>query len=188
MPVELEAKIPVDTHQPVQDALRAAGAIYRGRVLEVNHLLDRDDYSLRNEGCGLRVRTVTVEDGNDPGATMTFKGPKRDGPFKQREEHETKVGDALAALAILRTLGYTRELVFEKRRETWQLGDCTIELDELPELGRFVEIEGPSEEAITMLLAKLGLDASHSIAESYVGLLVARVDSAVDQSRIEFRF
>ena len=118
MPVELEAKIPVASHESIREALRNAGAEYVSRVQETNHLLDRNDWSLRNQGCGLRVRRIEVLDGSGTGPTMTFKGPKQSGAFKQREEHETPVTDPDAALAILRGLGHTRELVFEKRRET----------------------------------------------------------------------
>lgn len=185
MPTELEAKIPVDSHDALRSALRNAGAAYVGRVLETNHLLDRADCSLRDTGCGLRVRKIEILDGDGPGATMTFKGPKQSGEFKKREEHETPVADADATLAILRGLGYTRELVFEKRRETWRMGDCTIELDELPVLGRYVEVEGPSSRAIQDVLKALNLDATKSITESYVAMLA---EKAPNDSNPQFRF
>lgn len=185
MPVELEAKISIESHAPVRDALRNAGATYIGRVLETNHLLDREDNSLRDTGCGLRVRTTQVLDGSGPGATMTFKGPKQPGAFKQREEHETQVADADAALAILRGLGNTRELVFEKRRETWRMNNCTIELDELPVLGCFVEVEGESAEAIEAILKIVGLNAAETISDSYVAMLA---NKAADSANPQFRF
>ncbi len=185
MPVELEAKISVKSHEPIRSALRNAGATYIGRVLETNHLLDRDDHSLRDSGCGLRVRTTQVLDGSGPGATMTFKGPKQPGAFKQREEHETPVANADAALAILRGLGNTRELVFEKRRETWRMNDCTIELDEVPVLGCFVEVEGETAEAIEAILKIVGLNAAETISDSYVAMLAGRT---ADEINPEFRF
>ena len=185
MPVELEAKIPVDSHDAVRSALQNAGATYIGRVLEVNHLLDRADCSLRDAGCGLRVRSITILDGTGPGATMTFKGPKQAGAFKQREEHETPIENADAALAILRGLGHTRELVFEKRRETWRMNDCTIELDEVPVLGNYVEVEGPSPDAIQSVLALLDLDAANTVGDSYVAMLA---DTAPDSPNPQFRF
>ncbi|MCB9853201.1 MAG: class IV adenylate cyclase [Phycisphaerales bacterium] len=185
MPVELEAKIPVESHDAVRNQLRTAGAEYVGKVLETNHLLDHTDCSLRDSGCGLRVRSIQILDGEGPGATMTFKGPKQAGAFKQREEHETQIENADAALAILRGLGHTRELVFEKRRETWRLGDCTIELDEVPVLGRFVEIEGPSAASIQHIIDALHLDGSRNISDSYVAMLAAQ---APDVPNPEFRF
>ncbi|HPF41077.1 MAG TPA: class IV adenylate cyclase [Phycisphaerae bacterium] len=185
MPVELEAKIPVTHHDAVRAALKQANADYIGRVLETNHLLDRADCSLRDAGCGLRVRKVQALDGHAGGATMTFKGPKQAGAFKKREEHETTLDDPDAALAILRGLGHTRELIFEKRRETWRLGDCVIELDEVPLLGHFVEVEGPSTEAIQTVLEALQLDAGESVSESYVGMLAAR---APGETNPQFRF
>ena len=41
---------------------------------------------------------------------------------------------------------------------SWKLGGCTVELDELPHLGTFVEIEGPSEAAILKVRDQLQLD------------------------------
>lgn len=188
MPVEIEAKLQVDSHEPVRRALVAAGAQYCGRVLEINHLLDCEDHSLRDSGRGLRVRRVTVEDGAGPGATVTYKGPKQPGAFKARDEHESEIADPDALMAILRALGFSRVLTFEKRRETWRLGPCTVELDELPMLGRFVEIEGPDRAEIARVIEQTGLDAHRSIADAYAGLLAALVDPKSDPKTLEFRF
>ncbi len=68
--------------------------------------------------------------------------------------------------------GEQRCVTFEKIRESWQLGDCRIELDEVPLLGTFVEIEGPSEPAVNKIKSELGFDAAKTITQSYVKMLV----------------
>jgi len=68
-------------------------------------------------------------------------------------------------------LGYEKALIFEKKREIWQLDNCRVCLDELPLLGSFVEIEGADEERITRLQEKLGLGDVLHIPRSYATLM-----------------
>jgi adenylate cyclase class IV len=56
-------------------------------------------------------------------------------------------------------------------RRLWRLGRCEIALDELPELGYFVEIEGPEEEEIARVQERLGLSDRPHIARSYAHLI-----------------
>ncbi len=181
MPIEIECKVRVESHEPVRASLREAGALYVGRVMETNRIMDRDDRSLARAGCGLRIRSIEVLDGEGPGPTLTFKGPRKPGgAFKRRAEWEVAVDNAAALATILDALGYRDQIVYEKRRETWRLADCQVELDEVPSLGRFVEIEGPDEETIASALAELQLGGAARISESYVGLLAARTGGVCD--------
>ena len=102
---------------------------------------------------------------------ITFKGPQQEGPYKKREEIELTVTDAAAAEALLAGLGYHRTLSFEKRRESWRLKDCLVELDELPQLGTFVEVEGPTESAVQNVLHTLGMENPPCIKTSYIAML-----------------
>lgn len=173
MPSEIEAKFRVESHQPVLERLQAIGATFLTRVLETNVIFDRSDGSLRNRGCGLRIRSVQVERGDDRRATLTFKGPVLDGPFKSREELEVEVDDAATAANILHRLGFVSILSYQKRRESWGHRDCRIELDEPPHIGLFVEIEGPNEAAIRTAQAELGLENTTHIRASYLHMLLA---------------
>ncbi len=187
MAIELEIKIHVESHEPIRIALRDAGAEYVSRVLETNRLLDLPDGALRRAGCGLRVRSVEVLDGDGPAATLTYKGPREAGRFKRREELEVVVEDAAAMLSILLALGYGERIVFEKRRESWRMDDCRVELDEVPLLGTFVEVEGPTEAAIDAAVERLGLAGQATEPQSYVGLLAESADDRDSDPR-EFRF
>lgn len=171
MPVELECKVRVSSLAEVRETLRAAGAEYLGRGLETNRLFDREDSALRDSGCGLRIRSVTAEDGPSILATLTFKGPRQPGPFKCREELEVTLGDPAAMAAILRSLGYGERILFEKRRETWLLASCRVELDELPVLGTFVEIEGPDGATIQQVRQQIGLADQEALSQSYVSMV-----------------
>jgi len=186
MPLEIEVKFRVDSHDGVRAKLARLGAARVGAVLEANHIFDKADRSLSAADCGLRVRTMTAFDGGPRTATLTFKGPRQPGPFKAREEIETAIGDADAAGAILTSLGFVEAVSYEKRRETWRLGDCEIELDELPHLGRYVEIEGPDETAVRAARESLGLRDAASIRETYIALVVQHCREHGRPNRLTF--
>ncbi len=173
MALEIEAKLRVEALDPVRHRLQSLGAAPLGVVLETNEIFDRDDGSLRAMGCGLRIRS-TLEDGTGrQAATLTFKGPIALGKFKTREEQEVEVSDAAATSRILRGLGFIRMLWYQKRRESWTLDECRVELDEPPHIGLFVEIEGPGETAIAAVRDKLGLQTAIHETASYVRMLYA---------------
>jgi len=182
--IELEIKIRVESHEPIRGALRDAGAARVSRVLETNRILDLPDGSLYRAGCGLRVRSVEVLDGDGLAATLTYKGPREAGRFKRREELEVAVEDAASLLSILQALGYGERIVFEKRRESWRLEDCRVELDEVPLIGTFVEVEGPTEAAIDAAMERLGLAGRATEPQSYVGLLAERADKSASDPQV----
>ncbi len=173
MALEIEIKLRVDSHDPVRAKLQAVGATKLSCVIEHNTILDRPDGWLRGRGRGLRVRMTQAVDGGLVEATLTAKGPQLAGAMKSREELEIKVSDADMTVSIAETLGYVPILQYEKRRETWLLGDCKVELDEPPHIGYFVEIEGPGEAQISAVRLQLGLDRATVEPKTYVGLLMA---------------
>lgn len=164
MTLETEAKLPLHDHAPVRAALERAGARCLRTELERNMVLDSPDESLRARGMLLRVRTTGTDE-----ALLTIKRPAPDAGFKTREEIQTRVVDADALLRQLEALGYAVRRIYEKRRQTWALDGCEVCLDELPEIGLFVEIEG-TPDAIQATAAKLGLDTNTHIGDNYLTL------------------
>ncbi len=173
MPVEIEAKMKVDDHEPVRARLASCGARRLGRVLETNAFFDTSARDLLARGEGLRLRTTRDDANGVVKFVVTFKGPTGAGEMKRREELEFNVSDAGAATQLLARLGYHSDITFEKRRETWHLDGCDVELDELPELGRFVEIEGPSEEVVIGVRERLGLADCPLVKTPYVAMVAA---------------
>lgn len=180
MPLEIEIKIALDSLSPLEHRLSELGATLLGRFLEVNIFLDRQNKTLRRTDQGLRVR---VECERQPGAVktvvMTHKGPHLSGIAKTREETELQVQDEMTALTFMGALGFYETLRFEKRRDRWQLDGCLVELDTLPWLGHFVEIEGPSEEAIQAVRQKLGL-AGYPLESTGYAAMISREISQRD--------
>jgi adenylate cyclase class 2 len=177
MPIETELKLRVQSHEPTRARLGGAGAQWTGRVLETNWIVDFADGQLQRRGCGLRIRNAVEHGTGNQEATFTFKGPRAPGAVKSREEIETAIGDADSMLEILAALGLTPILRYEKRRESWRLGACKIELDEPAEIGLFVEIEGPDEASIREVQKRLGLAEAEVESSSYVAMLIDYCES-----------
>lgn len=187
MHLEIEAKFRVADHDPIRERLRALGARRVGEVMESNHIFDDAERSLLARQCGLRVRSNRDLATGAVGSTLTYKGPPHPGAAKQREEIETAVGDAETACRLLRALGFVEVIRFEKRRESWRLSEALIELDTLPKLGTFVEIEAGSVEAIAARQRDLNIADADAVRDTYVALVADNGDRHAG-ALIEARF
>lgn len=179
MAKEIEAKFRVADFRAVRRRLRAVGAVYRGTAIESDAFFDTPQLSINRAGRGLRLRRVrmvrSVAGGRKSGWLLTVKGPKqRNSRVKVRQEIQTAVADGQAAAEILAAAGLVQMTVLEKRRTSYKLGLCCIELDEVPRLGRFVEIEGPNQRAVEAARKKLDLP-DEPITDSYLKLIGERV-------------
>jgi len=172
MSVEIEAKMAIPDLEPVRATLKRLDATGGGLTLETNIFFDTPDRDLQKAGSGLRLRTNhDVACGRDK-HVITHKGPLLAGVVKSRQETELTVENAADAAALFAQLGFKKTLTFQKRRESWKLGSCKIELDEVPHLGSFVEVEGPDEATVMKVRGELGLSDRPIIKSSYVGMLV----------------
>ena len=175
---EIEAKYSVQSFSAVRKALRGAGAKYLGTVLQTDQFYEKPDRAFRRSGCGLRLRRVKVlKRGSVQGDTrplITFKGPiQGNSNAKIRHEIETKLDCATTAAELLCALGLRMEMTIQKSRSSYKLGRALIELDELPLLGKFIEIEGISERNVETTRKRLGIRDRH-IPQSYLCLLTDR--------------
>lgn len=179
MPDEIEIKFRVPDLRAVRRALRRERAGFLATVQVSDEYFDTPEGRLLAADSGVRLRrTRVVKRGPGgpagPAAELTYKGAAARGrAAKVRREVQTGLADGEAAAEILGALGFVRTVLIEKRRSSYRLGGCLVELDELPLLGTFVEIEGPNEGAITRLAGRLGL-AGEPIRDHYIALLIAR--------------
>lgn len=145
--------------------LEAGGAVQKKRVFERNMLFDTPDEYLRGRFELLRLR-------QDTAVKATFKGPsaaQSKSEAKVREEIEVEVSDFEKTAVIFQRLGFAPTQMYEKYRETIQLGNVEVVLDELP-YGNFIELEG-SEDAIKTAVSTLELDWSQRILTGYMTLM-----------------
>ena len=187
MPVEIEIKLNIDHLAPIRDRLRQLGAKRAGEVLETNIFFDTTDRALLGTDCGLRLRRSRDVQTHAEKLVLSFKGPRAEGPVKQREEIEIVVDNLDATIELLSRVGYGVMLMFEKRRESWQLDRCKVELDCLPELGSFVEIECATQAEVLKIKEKLGLSKVDGVLQTYPDLVAHHLsDRGAHETTLKF--
>lgn len=155
MDVEIEAKFTKVNHDTLREKLKNIG----GTCERPLTLMKRVVYHPNDDSLDAYFR---VRDEGDR-VTMTYKQFDDASSIHGVKEIETVVGDYDATVAILDRTGMSRETYQETRREVWRLDDVEIMLDEWPWVEPFVEIEGPTEEAVRAVSEKFGFDWSMAV-------------------------
>ena len=178
MAVEVEAKVVLPDCgllRTVEERLRGLGARLLEEKLEEDTYYQHPcrDFAETDEALRVRRSGGRVE--------LTYKGPKRMlGGAKARTEVNVSVagGDVDA---LLRGLGFRPVAVVRKRRRYYRLGDVLVTLDEVEELGCFMEAEyagsGGAEEAVRAIeeaLEALGVASYPRTGKSYLELLLEK--------------
>jgi len=158
---ELKFRVPgAAAHTKLRAALRRRDAHFAGRYREDNYRLNGPGKATRRTSLRLRVL-----DGG-PKGVLTAKGPASFvGGVKVREETETAVSDAHAALDLFLQLGFRVAWKYPKQRAMWSLEGISVTLDVL-EFGWFVEREGPIEK-LPEMARSLGFDPATAVRDSY---------------------
>jgi adenylate cyclase class 2 len=185
---EIEAKVRIADPEDFRRLMAERGASEAETVFEDNRLFDDPAGTLRRRGAALRLREERPAAGGEPiRAVLTYKGPRLESDLKRREEAEVGVQAAGPLAAIFAAMGLRETFRYEKRRSIWRVGECEVTLDELPHLGWFVEIEGPTEKAVRACLEDLGLAQAELISTDYIHLLAECLKSlGRDPSRALF--
>ena len=159
--MEIEVKFPVDDTRLLRSNITAMGGRSQGRVFETNFCYDNAEKALFRKKSLLRLR-------GDTRTTLTFKSTPetKDSQFKVLTEMEVGVDCFDTMAAILESIGFHKDRVYEKWRETFVYQDVQLCLDTLP-LGTFLEIEGPRE-AILTISRKLKLPWESRILANYL--------------------
>lgn len=141
--LEVEMKFPVTEFAALETRLRELGATSAQPVEEYDHYFNAPDRDFAQTDEALRLRRIGTNN------RVTYKGPKRDLHTKTRTEIEVGVEDGEEAaeqfMQLLRSLGYRPAAVVHKQRRIYRLDGRTfpieICLDDVEEVGRFVELE-----------------------------------------------
>ena len=192
LPIEIEKKyrLTLKDRRAIEKHLRALGAKPKPLEREENTI-----YHGGHLGFGLRALRLRRVNGE---AILTFKEriPTRS-PIKHQKENETRVKDADATDAILRGIGFTPGLVYEKRRTRWDVGKAKVVIDELP-YGLFMEIEASVKE-IKRVEKLIVAEKLPAVTETYPemtaklgkknrkGIIEARFSSDVRSQRSDIR-
>jgi len=179
MCAEIEAKLKVQSLEPIETKLKELGAEFIAEQKQTDFYFDDADSDLLKSDRCLRVRLQAV--GSDETIFLTYKGAKEKGRFKKRKEIEVEVKDSDSVEKLLSELGYEKAIVIEKKRRIWRFGECEVALDQLPQLGSFVEIEGPDEEKVAKVQVSLDLANLPHISSGYAVLTREKLRQAAKE-------
>ncbi|OGC98544.1 hypothetical protein A2701_01325 [Candidatus Amesbacteria bacterium RIFCSPHIGHO2_01_FULL_47_34] len=153
---EIEAKyLDIDPDE-IQKKLLAIGAVKKSEELIRQKVYDYHDWRLDKMGAWIRLR--------DTGSKVTLAYKQRlgmkDGVANDSgmEEIEVAVGEFEKTAMIMEKAGFAIKFCEEKKRITYTKGNIVFDIDLWPVLPPYLEIEGPSWEAIDKAAEDLGLD------------------------------
>ncbi|MEW6295095.1 MAG: class IV adenylate cyclase [Candidatus Diapherotrites archaeon] len=160
--LETEIKFKVGSPAKMRKKLKGIRAKRVGKRLEQGFIFDDQKDSLKARGILLRLRKREYN-------LLTLKIPSRNASrkFKVRKEIEVKVSDFSEMKALLEAMGFKVKHRYEKIRESFVFRETRIELDKLPFLGYYLEIEG-KQKGIQETAKKLGLSLRDGITKNYL--------------------
>jgi adenylate cyclase, class 2 len=168
MSFEVEQKFRTNGHPEIAARLVALGATPGAPIRQTDAYLNHPSRDFAETGEAFRIRRV-----GDANA-ITYKGPRLAGPTKTRQEHEVDFAAGPESLETLRkvllSLGFRPIAEIHKVRTPYHLTfrerAVEVVLDEVEELGPFVEVEtiagdhadlAPAQSAVVNLSSMLGL-------------------------------
>lgn len=174
---EVEVKVPANLER-VRDRLADLDVFRTEQVTQIDRYYDAPHRSFADTDEALRVRRQ--RSGGDERVEVTYKGPLVDEASKTREEVQTTVADEDAIDLILDRLGFDAAATVRKERTFYDVDGYTVTLDDVADVGRFVEVETAASEADLHearqgafdVLDRLDLDPDDQVRTSYLGMLL----------------
>lgn len=138
---EIEARFLDIDKQKLTDKLAAIGATDKGEATLAEIIFYDQENKWSDEGRFVRVRSA----GNT--TKLTYKHNQAQ-TIDGVREIEFPVPDAKLVEQFLEAIGLVAFRRQEKKRHTFEKDGVTIDIDTWPKVPTYVELEGPSEEAI----------------------------------------
>ncbi len=167
---EIELKAYYDDEDELRRKLESLGAVFVSRLEEEDVYFSHPSRDFAETGEAFRIR----KSGND--FCFTYKGPRQSSGIKVREEIEFSIGDYSAAYAMIEKLSFMPRGRVKKVREIFNYSDFTICLDDVEEVGKFIEVEKIGsdkdviEQEILVIAQKLGINRLEK--RSYLTMLM----------------
>lgn len=132
-----------------KDEIRAKLKDLGAKLIYPEFLMRRKVYDT-GRGSFARVR----QEGN--GVVMTYKSYTDDTVITGCKEVNVKVDDYDAANLFMQGIGMKLKADQDSYRELWELDGVEITIDTWPWIPTYIEVEGPSEDAVWAVSEKLG--------------------------------
>lgn len=170
MQTEFEAKFLNQNHELLRKRLNAAGAVCTAK----NRVMFRKTFDYPNDSLNKIDAWVRVR---DEGGKVTLAYKKLDNrKVDGTKEVLVEVSSFEKTCQLLRAIGLEQKSYHETKRESWELDEVQVELDEWPWIKPFVELEGPDEKSIKIVAARLGLDWAEALHGSVENAYQAEYD------------
>lgn len=168
---ELEIKIKINSEEHFQAVYNSCYEFFGSPVSHLNQLdeyYDTPDRQLKKHDLVIRIRS------NGCKKTIALKSPRMELPsgMTNRIELEFISAEGEKVHEQLISQGLNPNESAEKERWTFIFKDCEIVLDKLPFIGSFIEIEGPSEDAIYHIVHLLDLSSCQIVRQNYGELML----------------
>lgn len=160
MHTEYEVRIlEIDVEHVIQK-LESLGAEFQWDHLQKRYVYD---FIPKLDGKWIRLRT------NGDKTTLTIKNIVSS-TIDGTQELEIEVDDFTKTNLFLNELGFVAKGYQENRRRQYVLGNVEIDIDSWPMIPTYLEIEGPSEEAVYNVLEKLDISVSDVTSRDVDGI------------------
>jgi adenylate cyclase, class 2 len=142
--IEVEVKASVNDFSDVKERLIQIGAvkIKKEYQKDLYYNAPHKDFGVTDEA--LRIREISENDGRR--YILTYKGAKLDNVSKTRKEIEVDVSESENTSLILENIGFKKAAIVKKERDIFHLDEFIITLDNVYNVGKFVEIETEANE------------------------------------------
>lgn len=173
MHTEYEVRLLEINEEEVLKKLEELGATFEGDFLQRRYVYD---FHPKVDGKWVRLRT------NGKKTTLTIKNLVSS-LIDGTQELEVEVDNFDRCHLILKELGYEARAYQENRRRKYLLNGVEIDIDFWPMIPTYMEIEGPSVDAVYNTLSALGYEKEDAISKDVQSIYS---DYGYDLDQIEY--
>ena len=145
MNIEVEIKMKIDNFQEIKEKVSSIGKLLKSinQIDEYYIPAQRDFFAHKPQPIEhLRIRTNPNKTVFEYTRTINLKDT---GDYDYAEEYETEISNPEEFKKALEFLDFKKVVTIDKKREYWICGDIEIALDEVKDLGFFIEAEAKGE-------------------------------------------
>lgn len=145
MNIEVEIKVKADNLEEIKEKVSKIGKLVKSiqQVDEYYVPVQRDFFAHKPQPIEhLRVRTNPDKTVFEYTRTVNMK---ENGDYDYAEEYETAISNPEEFKKTLEFLDFKKVITVEKYREYWQCGNIEVALDDVKNLGSFVEAEAKGD-------------------------------------------
>ena len=174
--MEIEIRAKVDDLKKIEQRVIELGAEFVKQKKQVDVYYGEIDL-IKKLGYSFLIRVRSEGDKK----YLTYKGAetKIDGVW---EEYEFNIENDVTAKAMLSAMGLDKVIEVNKSRKEYKLENLTICLDDIADLGLFIEIESQDDDDINKIklndfMKKLDITEDQIINKGYVTMLLSKNNS-----------